>query len=135
MSNTLWLVGGVALGAFAYYCYQRGKSLEKEHTPEEYLNASISGTCEKVESLSLNDIISYFKGLNLRKGKDIPFIADINKCRDMLGNISFTSQYGFVIASYNEDMGKLENCKFLETDVVAPDLLNVMGNEKLVVLS
>lgn len=79
-------------------------------------------------------VLDYFKGLRLRKGRDIPFIADENKIADLIHSAP-TKNVGIFEATYNEDIDELENYRALEADELDQKFKDVLGNEKLVVLS
>lgn len=85
--------------------------------------------------LSFKDyIVDYFKGLRLRKGRDIPFIADENKIAELIHKAP-VKDVGIFEATYNEDTNEIENYRALEADEMDSQLKSVLGNEKLVVLS
>lgn len=85
--------------------------------------------------LSLVDhVINYFKGLRLRKGKDIPFIADEKKIADLIHKAP-EKNVGIFEATFNEDTNEIENYRAIEADEMDPQVQKVLGNEKLVVLS
>lgn len=85
--------------------------------------------------LSLVDhVINYFKGLRLRKGKDIPFIADEKKIADLIHKAP-EKNVGIFEATFNEDTNEIENYRAIEADEMDPQMQKVLGNEKLVVLS
>lgn len=79
-------------------------------------------------------VVDYFRGLRLRKGKDIPFIADEHKIADLIHQAPQKS-VGIFEATYNEDTNEIENYRALEADEMDPRLKSVLGNEKLVVLN
>lgn len=79
-------------------------------------------------------VISYFRGLKLRKGKDIPFIADENKIKGLIHQAP-EKHVGIFEATYNEDTNEIQNYRALEADEMDSDLRNILSNEKLVVLS
>lgn len=79
-------------------------------------------------------VIDYFKGLKLRKGRDIPFIADEKKIADLIHKAP-NKNIGIFEATYNEDTNEIENYRALEADEMDSELESVLGNEKLVVLS
>ena len=64
------LVGG------AYYIFKKNAS--KTNNDFKLDRKSIDGT------LSFDDIVSWFKGLNLESGKDIPFICLTDKFQDLI---------------------------------------------------
>jgi len=79
-------------------------------------------------------VVDYFKGLRLRKGHDVPFIADSNKIADLIHSAP-TKNVGIFEATYNEDTNEIENYRALEADELDPQFKSVLGNEKLVVLN
>lgn len=79
-------------------------------------------------------VVSYFKGLALRKGRDIPFIADENKLAELIHKAP-TKNVGIFEATYNEDTNELENYRAIEADELDEDTKNILDQEKLVVLS
>lgn len=134
MSSAIFIIGGLALVGLTYYSYQRRKNVKSVSTDDYLRNFSLDSVdVETVDSLSLNDIVSYFKGLKLRKGHDIPFISNLHKVefRDYQPSLN----HAFMVATYNEDTNDVENYKLIETNSVELELLNIIGDEKLVVLS
>lgn len=85
--------------------------------------------------LSFKDyIVDYFKGLLLRRGRDIPFIADEKKIADLIHKAP-VKDVGIFEATYNEDTNEIENYRALEADGMDSQLKSILGNEKLVVLA
>ena len=79
-------------------------------------------------------VVDYFKGLRLRQGRDIPFIADEKKIADLIHKAP-EKNVGIFEATYNEDTGEIENYRAIEADAMDSQLKSVLGDEKLVVLS
>lgn len=79
-------------------------------------------------------VVDYFKGLMLRKGKDVPFIADEHKIADLIHQAP-QKNVGIFEGTYNEDTNEIENYRALEADEMDPQLKSVLENEKLVVLN
>lgn len=79
-------------------------------------------------------VVDYFKGLSLRRGKDIPFIADENQLADLIHRAP-EKKVGIFEATYNEDTNEIENYRGIEADTMDSSLKRVLGKEKLVVLS
>lgn len=125
MNCTLLIIGGIALVGVAYYSYQRRKS-KKNLPKKELIDELVSNfDAENVIKLSLSDVVNYFKSLSLKKGKDIPFIAVASKDEVKL----------YLLASYNEETDEVENYKLIAPESIDDKLINVIGNEALVVLS
>lgn len=91
---------------------------------------------EFVEALCLMDIVDYFKSLKLRNGHDIPFVANAKhpKIQEMLNDQS-ERPFALFVATYNEDTDNIENYRFIETNVINDDIIGVLGDEPLVVLT
>lgn len=80
-------------------------------------------------------VINYFRGLRLRKGRDIPFIADENhkEIRQMLKKAP-QKNVGIFEATYNEGTDEIENYRSIEADELDEDVKDILENEPLVVL-
>lgn len=79
-------------------------------------------------------VVDYFKGLKLRKGRDVPFIADENKIADLIHKAP-TKNVGIFEGVFNEDTNEIEHYRAIEADEMDSSLKTVLGNEKLVVLN
>lgn len=81
-------------------------------------------------------VVDYFKGLRLRKGRDIPFIANKNhkQIREMI-NKAPKKNVGIFEGTYNEETDEIENLRDIEADQLGDDVKDVLENEPLVVLS
>lgn len=91
--------------------------------------------------MDFNDVVSYFKSLNLKKEVDIPFIARdgimgqfVKKThkRFPMGKGGYTT---IVIGVYNESLDKITNGKILYVKQLDEQTKSVFGNEECVVLS
>lgn len=132
MSNTILIIGGLALvGGIAYYCYRRVQAKEAATkttvSKEDLINNLAANTqAEKVEKLTCNDVVNYFKSLKLKKGVDVPFMAKITK------EEGITS---YLLAVYNEKTSSLSNGKLIAPGSIDEDLTKLLGNETLIVLT
>lgn len=101
-----------------------GKKIESPEEPEF------------VEVLRLMDIVDYFKSLKLRKGHDIPFVANAKhpKIQEMLNDQS-ERPFALFVATYNEDTDNIENYRFIETNEINDEIIVLLGDEPLVVLT
>lgn len=125
----------LAVLSFGFFCYKRRSSKDSKQGKEAVFLKNIPELeIEQIEQLSLADVVEYFKGLKLEKGRDIPFIANVSKIQNLF-KIDFSLANCIFFATYNEESGKLENYKCVETNSVDQKLLDVLGNEKLVVLN
>lgn len=125
MGNTLLIVGGLALACVGYYCYRRRK-LQNSVSKEEMIDMLISDIdAEKIDKLSLSDVVNYFKGAQLKKGVDIPFIAVANK----------DGIKSYLLACYNEKTDEITHHRLLTPNSTDDKLRELLGNEKFVVLS
>lgn len=125
MSSTVLIIGGIALVGVAYYSYKR-RQAKKNVSKEELINSLVSNMdAERIDSLELSDVVNYFKGLQLKKGVDVPFIATTTK----------DGVKSYLLASYNEETDKISNGKLITPDTIKDDLMKVIGNDSFVVLS
>lgn len=79
-------------------------------------------------------VVSYFKGLSLKQGKDVPWIARRDEFREMLHNAP-VKNVGIFQGTYNELTDEIENVRDLQADALDQDTINILGKEKLVVLN
>ncbi len=91
---------------------------------------------EFVERLSLMEVVDYFKSLKLRKGHDIPFVANAKhpKIQEMLNDQS-ERPFALFVATYNEDTDNIENYRSIEANELDDEIKNILGDEPLVVLT
>lgn len=90
--------------------------------------------------LTFDEVMSFFKVQKLKEGDDIPFIAngDSKEFRKML-HIPYpqedTSYVSLFIGVFNEKQDKIVNYKFIKASSLDKQILEVLGNEKLIVLN
>ena len=132
MSNTLLIIGGIALVGVAYYSYQRRKSQQAASvkgpavSKEELINQIVKDLpVEKVDNLALSDVVNYFKSLSIKKDVDTPFVATTIK--DGLKS--------YLLATFKEETNEVANGKLISPVSVDDKLLQLLGNETFVVLS
>ena len=133
----------VVLGIGAYYIFKNNVS--KTNNDLKLDRKSIDGT------LSFEDIVSWFKGLNLERGKDIPFICLADKFQDLIKekfnlNVEKTEspfdtlnandkKARLVLGVYNEKSNALSHLTLLESDQLDEKTLQVLGDESMVLLN
>ncbi|MCR5568052.1 MAG: hypothetical protein K6G31_02130 [Paludibacteraceae bacterium] len=147
MNDLLIALVLIAICTYAYkrrtYAYKR-REAKLGVQKRSGLDQSIESLVKLVKNVELENIdgvlsltthvVDYFKGLMLRKGKDVPFIADIHKIADLIHQAP-QKNVGIFEATYNEDTNEIENYRALEADEMDPQLKSILGNEKLVVLN
>ena len=101
----------------------------------EFVGEIISWIIDGIISL-IEHVVDYFKGLKLRKGRDIPFIADENhqKIRQLIKQAP-QKNVGIFETTYNEDTDEIENYRSIEADELGEDIKDILQNEPLVVLT
>lgn len=112
-------VGIVAVGAIIY-------AMSKKKVP--VLEETVDG------DLRLEDVVAYFKTLSMVKGKQVPFIAlpDVKK----LGvKVTPRKAKTLILGVYNTDNDVLNPMKVVYADGFDEKLIEVLGDEKLVVLN
>lgn len=84
---------------------------------------------EHVDTLAFKDIVFYFKSLRLKQGEHIPFIAKVEAFKFK------SSLQGYVLGVYNEKTDEVKHVKNIVAKNVDQQVLSVLGNEPIVVLS
>lgn len=129
MEKLLGLVALCAIGTFAVYVYLRKKSSRFKVINIETINTT----------LTLDDVVAFFKTLPIKKDVDIPFAANgsSEEFRKML-HIEYPQDkegyHTIFIGVYNES----ENIKYhklIYTKAVDEKLNEMFGTEKLIVLT
>ena len=85
-------------------------------------------------STNFLDIAGWFKSLKLDKEKHIPFIADPNVFKGML-KFEQKKSVALFIGVYDEKSDEIIHSQIIEADELDPKTLEILGTEKLVVLS
>ena len=138
MTKVFLFSGSFVLGAticwVAYYMYKKGR---KSVVPQ--IDGSLDGIKpEEVDKLNMSDVVAYFRGFQLKKGVDVPFIANAEapQVRDILKNVSYPATgTTFVLGSLNENTNNIENCRLIVANEVGKDVVEAMGQDPLIVLS
>ncbi len=81
-------------------------------------------------------VVGWFRGLRLRKNRDIPFIADASnpKFKEMLHQAP-VKEVGIFEGVYNEETDEITNYQYIEAEDLDEKTSETLGNEPLVVLS
>ena len=138
MTKVFLFSGSFVLGAIicwvAYYMYKKGR---KSVVPQ--IDGCLDGIKpEEVDILNMSDVAAYFRGFQLKKGVDVPFIANAEAplVRDILKNVSYPATgTTFVLGSLNENTNNIENCRLIVAKEVGKDVVEAMGQDPLIVLS
>ncbi|MCF0186229.1 MAG: hypothetical protein HUJ98_07060, partial [Bacteroidaceae bacterium] len=117
MNGTYLICSIILFGGFAYYCYKRRKALPAPTKEELVQRLANTLQAEMVENLVLNDVVSYFKSFQLKKGVDTPFIAVTNK-----GGIK-----SYVLATYNETTATVNHGRLISPNSIDDDFQNLIG--------
>lgn len=81
-----------------------------------------------------NDVVTWFKSLRLRQGRDVPFLADPEKFRDLLHKAP-VKPVGIFKGVYNEETNEITYNEYLQADEMDEQTRNILDQEALVVLS
>lgn len=114
-------LGIIAVGTIVYSLSKKKGSLLKE---------TVDG------SLKFDDVVAYFKTLNMVKGKQIPFLAlpHAKQLKDTI-QLRTNKPKALILGVYDEGKDELNPMKIVYADGFDEKLVEVLGNEKLVVLS
>ena len=119
----LGAIASIAVIGFSFNQHKKRKS--RINVLGAYLFNEIKLEPEKVDVLVLKDVTTYFKSLMLEKNLDIPFITKyIHK------NIEY-----YLLGTFNNDTEEIQNMKLILPVEVALDVKEILGDEKLVVLT
>lgn len=95
----------------------------------DFVHSVIDGMISFIECVT-----DYFRGLKLRKGRDVPFIADKGKLADIIHQAP-VKEIGIFEGTYNEDTDEIENARVIEADELDDRTKEILKDEKLVILS
>lgn len=125
------IAGAIAVGGTigaAIFLHRR--KLQQQFDKETEL---IEGT------LHMDDIISYFRGLDIKEGSDSPFIAngEADQFKKLTkGLVKPKDGYKLLMTGcFNASTDEITHCKFIYSLDWSEDLVQIMGNEPFVVLS
>ena len=111
---------------------------------QKIFNALVDWICnvlnwfvEKVKGLInlAKHVVAYFRGLKLRKGHDVPFIAKSDKLKEAIHNAREVHVGGIFEGTLNEDTDEIENLKEVYGDGLSKDIKDAMKSDPLIVLS
>lgn len=111
---------------------------------QKIFNALVDWICnvlnwfvEKVKGLInlAKHVVAYFRGLKLRKGRDVPFIAKSDALKDAIHNARKVHVGGIFEGTLNEDTDEIENLKEVYGDGLSKDIKDAMKSDPLIVLS
>lgn len=82
------------------------------------------------------NVVGWFKKLNLRQGRDVPFIANANQqaFKEMLQKAP-VKNVGIFEGVYNEETDEITHYEYIEADDLDQRTQQVLGKEELVVLA
>ena len=111
---------------------------------QKIFNALVDWICnvlnwfvEKVKGLInlAKHVVAYFRGLKLRKGRDVPFIAKSDALKDAIHNAREVHVGGIFEGTLNEDTDEIENLKEVYGNGLSKDIKDAMKSDPLIVLS
>lgn len=137
MSTFGWIVTAIAIGG-ATYLVLKNKNVSKSTEAKigeslRKLREKLISTAEDVDELKMADVVSYFKGKALVKGRDIPFVATIAGFSKIVSLPN--KENGFILGVYNESVDELTDVRLIYAKSMDEKFKSVIGNEQLVVLN
>jgi hypothetical protein len=136
MKVITWIIIGIAITGLGYYAYKRkqgsGKSLIDALT-EVVKKQAPTFTTESCEVLKKDEVVAYFKSLQLTKGSDIPFVARTNKFSTIC-NIP-DGEYNVALGVYNESLDEISSLKIIVAQKWDPVFATMIGKEDVIVLN
>lgn len=131
--NKLLIGLGIAAVAAAIAIIMKPKDLiskirKKLKHKEIYPVKTIEG------KVNFQDIVAWLKSLSLDKNKDVPFIAKATELKDML-NYETKKNAALFVGVFNEEKNEIIHAQIIEADSFDDKILEVLGNEAIVVLN
>jgi len=133
MNTGLWIaIAALAAGAGFYFA----KKKKEERTVDiSTINKETINGC-----LNYDDVISWFKNFQLKKGEDTPFIAQSfeNLFDQHVKGQETLVKDGYVtilLGTYSKTNNGISNAKILFAKDLDPKLKDLLGKEKIVTLS
>ena len=133
MSKYIWIILGI--GVVSYVSYRIYRSSRKGERSSKEEEEKIKP--EVVDFLGMKDVVGYFKGLNLKKGVDRPFIAQGEEMKKGL-DLTDPKYEGLEIICLGRHEGssdEIKDFKALACKEVGKDIKEILGSDKLVVLN
>lgn len=84
--------------------------------------------------VNFQDIVAWFKSLPLDNNKHVPFIAKADQFKDML-NYKPKKNATLFIGVFDEEKNEIIHAQIIEADSFDDKILEVLGNEPIVVLN
>ena len=78
--------------------------------------------------------VNWFKSLSLDKNKDVPFIANPEHFKEMLGNAP-VKKIGIFEGVFDEELNEITYNQNVEADALDEQTLKTLGQEAIVVLN
>lgn len=82
----------------------------------------------------LTDVVNYFKGLFLKKDRHKPFMADLSKLKAEIKDAP-VKNCGIFQGVYDQDTDEIIHTQVVESNSLDAKTREILGNDKLVVLS
>lgn len=79
------------------------------------------------------DVVGYFRNLELKHGRDIPFITRDKVFKEMLKDAP-VKNVGIFTATYNTETEQIENLQYVAADQADSRIDEILENESIVVL-
>lgn len=119
----------VVVGAVGAYSYARRQQFQKQ----------IAAATEQIEGeLQFEDVVSYFRSLNLDAKLEAPFVAKVNS--DLFKEFTkgiLTPKKGYnvlMLGTYNGESEEIHNPKFIYSKGWSEKLTNSLGSQDMVML-
>lgn len=97
----------------------------------------VKGIIEKIITTIINfknQVVDWFKNLQLKKGRDIPFISNKQEFRELLQNAPVVD-VGLFEGVYDEKTDEITKLRYIGAEEYDEKTESVLGDEDLVVLT
>lgn len=123
----------VVAAGFAAYIWKKSK---KKSFHFKNSNGPVEVNTVTVDSLDVSDVVQFFKSFELNPNQDNPFICtDSKKIMRMIKMPDLNDNIPVVLGSYNKNTDEIEPLQLVMVKNLSNDIVSLMGNEKLVLLT
>lgn len=133
-ATIFWGIAIPVLGVATFALYRLYK---KKNDTSNVTQPKSSIKTTEVSTLSLSDVVQYFRSKDLNPQNDKPFIStDILKYgeRFVLPETAENKKLLF-LGVYNGSTNEVSDLELIVADALGDDILSILGDEKIVILS
>ena len=142
MKNTiLWIILSVVVLGLGYYTYTKKSNKknildiikDKLQKSKAFL-APKNLTLDNCDTLHLDDVVAYFRNMQLKPKIHSPFISKAKVLKGAIPESIILEEHSYIVGVYNEESDNIENAKIINAKNIDNKLREIIGDDILVVL-